>query len=371
MNAKAAWYHVSNIDEIDTPALLFYPERIEENISGVKKILNNIDRLRPHVKTHKCIEVAQLMLSAGITKFKCATIAEAEMLAIAKAPDVLFAYQPVLIKLHRLLGLIKTYKHTKFSCLIDNISSATMIAAEAEKSSAAITVFIDVNTGMNRTGIIPALVFKLYEACLKLNGITVQGLHVYDGHIYTSNLQQRSMECEASFAEVETVINQIEAKGNKKLDVVAGGTPTFPVFAKMTNVECSPGTFILWDAGYQKLFPDLPFVPAALIITRVISILNDDTFCLDIGHKSISAENDLANRVVFLNAPDVKFIAHSEEHLVIKTSNKNAFKIGDVLYGLPVHICPTCALYEEATIINNEKADCTWKIIARNRIIAL
>src|SRR3954470_13475918 len=122
------WYEIENIDSIDTPALVVYKERVEENVRIVLSMIDDIKRLRPHVKTHKTKEVTLMLLEAGISKFKCATIAEAEMLAMTEAPDVLLAYQPVGPKLHRFIRLIKQYPATRFSCLIDNVSSAKTIS---------------------------------------------------------------------------------------------------------------------------------------------------------------------------------------------------------------------------------------------------
>ena len=369
--AAAPWYKVDNIDQVDTPALLFYPDRIKENIAIAKNMTGDVTRLRPHVKTHKCTEVTRLMLDAGITKFKCATIAEAEMLAMSGAPDVLLAYQPVEIKLHRFIKLIKQYRRTCFSCLADNAASAAMMAAAAVKAGEVLNVFIDVNTGMNRTGIVPAGVPGLYAACSQLKGLTVMGLHAYDGHIYTHDVQQRTKECLAAFSAVQQLAQTVAAMGYATPVIVAGGTPTFPIFAGMDGVECSPGTFVLWDEGYGKLFPDMPFSPAALVVTRVVSLPGDYTVCLDLGHKGIAAENAIASRVRFLNAPDVTFISHSEEHLVIRTVAPRRFNINDVLYGVPVHICPTCALYDSAAIVTNHAVAGEWKIIARNRMITV
>jgi D-serine deaminase-like pyridoxal phosphate-dependent protein len=98
-------------------------------------------------------------------------------------------------------------------------------------------------------------------------------------------------------------------------------------------------------------------------------LINENTVCLDLGHKSIAAENILNERIRFLNAPEVEFIGHSEEHLVIRCEQKNCFKIGDVLYGLPVHICPSCALYDYANIIVENNIVDEWAIIARKRKI--
>src|ERR1700709_211265 len=113
--AEENWYKIKDVDQLDTPCLVIYPERVKENIRILKGMIDDVARLRPHVKTHKCKDAALLMIAAGITKFKCATIAEAEMLGMANAPDVLLAYQPVGPKLERLIGLIRAYPETQFS----------------------------------------------------------------------------------------------------------------------------------------------------------------------------------------------------------------------------------------------------------------
>src|SRR3982751_4513709 len=94
-SARTDWYRVSNVDDVASPALLVYPDRVEENIRRMIRIAGGVERLRPHMKTNKLPEVIRMQMDQGITKFKCATIAEAEMVAGCGAPDVLLAYQPV------------------------------------------------------------------------------------------------------------------------------------------------------------------------------------------------------------------------------------------------------------------------------------
>lgn len=365
------WYEVTNIANFDTPALLFYPERIQSNITIASNIIRDDSLLRPHVKTHKCGEVTRMMMNAGVNKFKCATIAEAEMLAMNQAADVLLAYQPVGIKINRFLQLIKTYPNTKFSCLVDNEASLNAISKAAVQENVIIHLFIDVDTGMHRTGILPEQTLQLYRLCLDTESIVLLGFHAYDGHINTTDLEQRTKECYAGFNSLSQLVMNLTNDSKNRMVIVAGGTPTFPIYAQMDSVECSPGTFILYDHGYQQSFPDLPFLPAALVVTRVIAVLDEYTVCLDLGHKAIAAENCLDHRIRFLNAPGVVFIGHSEEHLVISTKTSHQLKLGDVLYGLPVHICPTCALYDIANIVVDRKMAGEWKIIARNRKITI
>ena len=366
------WYNINNIDEVDSPALVIYPERVKENIRVLISMIDDITRLRPHVKTHKTTEATALMMEAGIQKFKCATIAEAEMLAMAAAPDVLLAYQPVGAKLQRFIALIKTYLKTEFSCLVDNVDAAENIASAAVVNYISIPVYIDLNIGMNRTGIQPSgQAVQLYKKCSALKGIFPVGLHAYDGHIHTKNFQQRTKECNDAFKRVEELQQELMNQGYAKPIIVAGGSPTFPIHAKRSAIECSPGTFIFWDKGYQQLLEEQDFLPAALVITRVISLPGETKLCLDLGHKSIAAENELNRRIWFINAPELTFISQSEEHLVVDAGANHTYKIGDALYGIPIHICPTCALYERALIIENNIVSDEWKIIARDRKISI
>jgi len=364
------WYEIKNAEQVDSPALVIYRQRVVENINTLKKMIDDPERLRPHVKTHKTKEPVQLMMEAGIQKFKCATIAEAEMLALAGVQDVLLAYQPVGPKINRFLRLIKIYSSTHFSCLVDNLESVKALSEAASKLETEVTVYIDLNLGMNRTGIEPGeKAIQLYISCRDSHGIVPVGLHAYDGHIKVTDFQKRTEECNHAFTPVERIKNKLIEKGFDKPAIVAGGSPTFPVHAKRKNVECSPGTFIYWDKGYESLYPEQHFLTAALVVTRIVSLPAPNILCLDLGHKSISAENELQRRVHFLNAPELKFVAHSEEHLVAETPTEHKYKVGDVLYGLPFHICPTVALYDQAFVVEDQYVNGNWNIIARGRRI--
>ncbi len=364
------WFEINNIETIDTPALIFYKERIEENIRQAKKLVSNLSRPRPHVKTNKCEEVCELMMREGITKFKCATIAEAEMLGNIGAPDVLLAYQPTGPKITRLLKLVERFPITKFSCLVDNFQSAQELSRKFSSSMFTIDVFIDVNVGMNRTGIPAEKVMELFEKIFPLHSTIIAGLHAYDGHITEQNFSERKNECAAAFGKVFAVKNEIEKRYEKKLSLIAGGSPTFSVHVENEEAECSPGTFVLWDWSYKTTYPEEPFKLAALVASRVVSIVNETMMTIDLGHKSVAAENPLP-RVHFLNALNAIPAGHSEEHMKLVVPNTEKFKIGDVLYGVPVHICPTVALYERAFVAENQSVVDEWKITARDKRITV
>jgi len=362
------WYQVKEIETIDSPALIVYKERVQQNINSIIA-MKDVAQLRPHIKTNKIAEVCAMMLAKGITKFKCATIAEAEMLGMIKAPDVLLAYQPTPTKAKRFVQLVQQYPATHFSCLIDDAVNAYNISTVFSENKFCIDVYIDLNDGMNRTGIQPANAFDLFDECENFKGINIIGLHVYDGHIRDTDIEERRRRTDEAFTTVIDLAGKIEAATGKQPKIVAGGSPTFPVHALRSNVECSPGTFVFWDHGYKTQLPDEPFEYAALVITRVISIIDEYTICVDLGHKSVAAENVIERRIHFLNAENVQPVGQSEEHLVLKVDDASVYNIGDVFYGVPYHICPTVALYERAVVVEKNEAVDEWKIIARNRKI--
>src|SRR5690606_7319487 len=116
-----AWCHIANVGEVMSPALAVYPERLEENIRRIITMAGGTERLRPHVKAHRMVELVRMQLNQGIVKFKCATIAEAEMTAVAGAKDILLAYQPVGPNVRRLFQLRHKFPEVRFSTIADDI----------------------------------------------------------------------------------------------------------------------------------------------------------------------------------------------------------------------------------------------------------
>ena len=298
------WWTVKNVEEIASPALLIYPERIEENIRRMIALAGGVARLRPHIKTHKLAEIVRMQLEQGITRFKAATIAEAEMAASCEAPDVLLAYQPVGPNGARLLRLVQMFPTTRFAAVVDDLSVVRQLSDLFTAADRVLEVFVDVDCGMHRTGAAPDdRAVQLYKEISRSSGLKVAGLHAYDGHIHDADPVVRKARCEAAFGPVHELRARLIQAGLSVPIIVAGGTPTFPFHASRPDVECSPGTCLLWDAGYGHNLPDLDFLPAALVLTRVVSKPGPERLCLDLGHKAIAAENPHP-RVELLELPE-------------------------------------------------------------------
>jgi D-serine deaminase-like pyridoxal phosphate-dependent protein len=369
-------YALADVPSVFSPALVFYPALIRQNIARVIEMAGGPQRLRPHVKTHKTREIARMLLEAGVTRHKCATIAEAEMLASVGAPDVLIAYPLVGPNLARLVELIRKFPATTFSTLIDNRAATQALAATVAAAGLQVGVMLDLDVGQHRTGIpVGPEAAELYRLAASLPGLIPNGFQLYDGHNNQPDRAAREAAVRQFLAPVLELRSQLEAAGVPVPRLVCGGTPSFPVYAGLTEVpgiECSPGTFVLHDAGYGLKYPDLAGItPAAVLVTRVISRPTPDRVTLDLGNKAVAADPVLEKRVTLLDFPPYTTVGHNEEHLIVETPAAHRYQPGDVVYALPGHICPTVALHKEVLVAEGGHIVGRWTVASRDRVLTV
>jgi D-serine deaminase-like pyridoxal phosphate-dependent protein len=364
-------YSLKDPESIPSPALLFYPQLIAQNLRRAVEIAGSPDRLRPHVKTHKTREIVRLELDLGITKHKCATLAEADMLAECGAGHVLVAYPLVGPNLQRFLDLIEQHPKTQFAAIADHPDSLRALANAASARRLTVEAFVDLNVGMNRTGVaLGSQSAALYRLLTELPGVKPGGLHVYDGQNTQPELRERTAAAEKHLGRAAKLRMELERCGLPVPRLILGGTPTFAIHARANfpGLECSPGTMALYDVGYASRFADITgFTPAAVVFTRVISRPTSDRVTFDVGTKAIAADPAMETRCRLADLPEAKIVAHNEEHLVVETPNANRWKPGDHTFALPAHVCPTVALYPKAITVENGHVTGEWAIAARDR----
>lgn len=363
------WLGITNADEIPSPALLLDDARMASNLASMLRIAGDPARLRPHLKTHKLPPLVRRQVEAGITKAKVATIAEAEMAAVYGVHDVLLSMQPVGPNAHRLARLAALFPQVRFSAIVDAPEVVAHLAQAMidSDSGRVLGAFVDLDIGQHRTGVVsgPGAV-AVVEEIGRHPTLQFRGLHAYDGHLGIVDPVARAVACDAAFVEVETLRDHLVSAGIRVPVIIAGGSPTFPMHARRTGVELSPGTTVLWDAGYGTRLADLPFEPAAFLLTRVVSRPAPDCLCLDLGHKAVGSEM-APPRAIFPALPEAEAISHSEEHLVLRTPRAGEFALGDVLYAIPWHVCPTVALHQDAWLVRDGRAVERWTVEARAR----
>lgn len=372
MNAE---YLLHDPSQVHSPSLLFYKTLIARNIKNMVERVGSPSRLRPHVKTHKTRQIVQMEREAGITKQKCATIAEAEMLAQCHVPDILLSYPMVGPNCERFARLVKKYSLSHFSVIADSEAGIQQLSDALKKANVTVDVLLDIDVGQHRTGV-PAgpKARELYEQLDRSPGIRPGGFHVYDGHNHQHPIEERKAAVQELLDPVLELRTALLKAGLPVLRMVFGGTPTFPVFATMeiAGAECSPGTCVLNDFNYGQWFQDLnEFTPAALLLTRVISRPTPTRVTFDLGYKAVASDPPAGKRCVLLDVPKAEAVLHNEEHLVVETPDAERFQPGDVAYAMPSHVCPTCALHQFAYVVENGKVVDRWDIAARDRVLTV
>jgi D-serine deaminase-like pyridoxal phosphate-dependent protein len=364
-------FRVEDTAALLSPSLVVDRGLVRRNVDQMAAMARSADRLRPHVKTHKMPAVVRLCEDQGVSTHKCATIAEAEMVAAAGGADVLLAYPVVGPNIGRLAALVRNYPGVMFRAMVDDTDVALALSDGVGWLDRPLPVLVDLEVGMGRTGIAPGEGAEaLYELIDRLPNLIPDGLSAYDGHIHDADPRARAEAARPGIEQTLRLRDRLLAKGLPVPRLVLGGTPTFPIHAALEEpgVECSPGTCTLHDVGYTNRYPDLPFTPAAALLTRVISRPRPGRLCLDLGHKAVAADPS-GPRAWLPDIPDARFVIHSEEHLVVDTERAHLYPPGAALLAFPTHICPTCALHRRAYVVEDGRLVDEWEVAARDRVL--
>ncbi|MEM1484322.1 D-TA family PLP-dependent enzyme [Oscillospiraceae bacterium PP1C4] len=366
-------YTIANADQLITPALVYYKEIITANTEKAIRLAGGAQRLWPHVKSHKMSEMVKLQMQLGISRFKCATIAEAEMLADCGAPNILLAYPLVGPNIQRFLTLEKSYPALRFWAIGDDYAQLKQLAEMSDAAGIETHVLIDMNLGMNRTGVPMDQAERLYASCALLKGIKLCGFHCYDGNHNDPNIELRLQSVAKAAQTIAGIKKSLSYKNIVCPIFVMGGTPSFPCHAQYPDVYLSPGTAFITDHGYFSGLRDLNFVPGAAVLTRVISHPAEGLFTLDLGYKGI-ASDPAGARGVIIGMENAQPLFQSEEHWVFRMREdcgEAIPEIGTLLYVIPTHICPTSALYPSVQVVENGQIVDCWEVTARNRKLTI
>jgi D-serine deaminase-like pyridoxal phosphate-dependent protein len=351
-------YAVDQTENILTPALVIYPELVDHNIRQTLQLLEgNPDRWRIHVKTAKLQSTMERLVSHGVVNFKAATTLELLTACASGAKDVLVAYPVMGANARRLLEISEQYDDVQVSVLIEN---EAQLQQWRDKN---VGIFLDINPGMDRTGIALShseRVFSLVSGVKNL-GLEFRGLHYYDGQYGSLTEQERCSVVHQGYDQLLNLVRVLERAGHSIREIVTAGTPTFPCSLSYTPFHSaefihrvSPGTIVYCDAtSLAQLSHDYGYQPAALVLTRVVSQPRDGMITCDAGHKSVSADAGVPTCIV-LGHPELLPLSPSEEHLPMSVRpGAHIPSIGDQLYLLPRHICPTVNNFNSALLVKN------------------
>ncbi len=373
MLSEFAWderHRVAAIEEVLTPALVIYPEIVASNIARTLHLLGgDPDRWRPHIKTAKLAYTLRMLIERNVRNFKCATTLELLVACNSGAADVLLAYPVVGTNARRVLEIVSQFPHVRISVLVENGEQVQ------QWRGSSVGVFVDINPGMNRTGVeqdqtdkVLRLVRAIEEAHLQFTG-----LHYYDGQYGGLDEPERTAAAHAGYDRLLKLVIAIQDSGMSVPEVITAGTPTFPCSLAFEGFHgagfihrVSPGTIVYSDATSLAQLPaEYGYAPAALVLTRVVSRPHNGIITCDAGHKAVSADAGVPMCVV-AGHPELTPLAPSEEHLPMELNRETTGpQVGEALYLLPRHVCPTVNNFDSALLVRDGQIASVEKVTAR------
>jgi D-serine deaminase-like pyridoxal phosphate-dependent protein len=369
MNATLESYRVANAEALSTPALLIYADMIDANIDAALRMMHgDTNRWRPHLKTAKLGYTIRRMVERGVRTAKCATTLELATALDAGMEDMVVAFPVMGANAMRVREIAAAHPDRKIAALVEGPDQLD------EWRGSSVGVFVDLNSGMNRTGIaedrfeeVRGFVSQVLHA-----GLQFRGLHHYDGHIHNADVSA-SKEAHEGYARLIELIAYLERSGIEVAEVITSGTPAMPHalgFAGFNGASfvhrVSPGTIIYNDRSSLKELPDYGFVPAALVLSTVVSRPLPNRVTCDAGHKAVSADSGVPTCEV-LGWPGLTGLKPSEEHLPIEVTGGEMPSRGELLYLIPTHICPTVNNFDRAVIVRGGEVESIEPVTARGR----
>jgi D-serine deaminase-like pyridoxal phosphate-dependent protein len=365
-----ARYRVSGIEDVLSPALVMYPDVIASNIEQTLKLVSgDSERWRVHVKTAKAENTLRMLLDRGIRNFKCATTLELLVACRSGAADILLAYPVMSANARRTCEIAQQFPEVRISVLAENEEQVR------QWRDSRVGIFVDINPGMNRTGIeqshrarIVALVGAITDA-----GLEFRGLHYYDGQYGGLAESERARAARQGYDCLLEIVGALQRTGVNVPEVITAGTPTFPCsldyegFRRGNFIHrVSPGTIVYCDATSLEQLPgEYGYRPAVLVLTRVVSSPHPGIITCDAGHKAVSADAGVPTCVV-VGHPELGPLSPSEEHLPIAVAEGVAGPaVGEALYLLPRHICPTVNNFDWALLVRNGNIESMENVSAR------
>jgi D-serine deaminase-like pyridoxal phosphate-dependent protein len=330
---------------LQTPALLVDAPALEWNLARMAEALP-AERLRPHVKAHKCSELARRQRAAGHENFTCATIREMEVMAGAGlGRDLLLANE--VLDYSRLTPLVES--GAQVTVAVD--SNETIAAAAAAGIPA---VLIDVNVGLPRCGCDPVVAGRLASAA-RARGLLVRGVMGYEGHaVGLADRGERIRKVETSMALLAAAYHDVGGEV-----ISAGGTGTFDINEVATEIQA--GSYVLMDTAYAKL--GLPFRSALSVLATVISVNPGGWAVADCGLKALGMDH--GNPSMINDAP-VWFC--SDEHITFGPVDGQPLpRVGDQVEAVPAHVDPTVAYHERMHVVDADRTEvlATWPVDMR------
>ncbi len=359
--------------EVDTPALVVSEAILQRNIAGMAAFGASVGvSLRPHIKTHKTVQIARLQVAAGAIGVTCAKVGEAEvMVNEAGIEDVLLAYPTIgEAKFRRLVALME---RARIVVATDSLEAARMMSAAMTRYDRRLDVMLEVNTGQHRSGVtVGAEAVAIALDIARLPNLRLVGIMTHEGHANSAPPDEiEGIAIAAGEVMVETA-EEIRTHGIELPTVSVGSTPAAFYTPSVAGVtEMRPGTYVFNDVSAFRYGRFGVQDCAARFVATVVSRPDPHRAVLDTGSKSLAMDPSRAHpgHGYIVNHPDVTIAKLSEEHGVCAIPDgEEGFAVGDRVEVIPNHVCPTVNLMDDLLIARDGRIIDTWKVAARGKV---
>lgn len=328
---------------VATPCFVVFEDALLHNLQVTAARCGGVQRLMPHIKTHRAGWIVARLVRSGIAAFKVATVAEAGMVLGAGAHRLVWAYPTVNPQhLADFLSLARQHPHAVLGALVDSPQglAAWRQVAGAGQWPPNLALHVDLDPGMGRTGV--AIGAGALELALGARATgSFGGWHVYDGHIHDRDIDVRRARVAAVAATIRPLVAQGRDLGLSS-EVIAGASYSFDLWPEDLATFVGPGSWAYSSAQHDAELPHLQWKPAAFVLATVVS-RHGSRVTLDAGSKAVSPDKPMPDRFRW----DSPIVMMNEEHAVVEAEGLN---VGDRVMLLPRHACTTAYLYGQALV---------------------
>lgn len=357
------------VDTLDTPSMIADLDLVEANIKKLMdKLLPTGLDIRPHLKTTKSAILAGKMVKAGAKGGCVAKVSEAEVIAAAGFDDLFITCEIIgPAKVQRLVELYR--KHRKIRIVVDSEAGATAIDEALAKAGIdePISVLIDLDVGLHRTGVLPGdPAMTLAQHVQSLKHLKLIGLHGYEGHLqHLHDKEDRKSQCLQSMETLTTTADVLRKAGFNIEVVTTGGTGTAEFCATVPGVtELQPGSFIFMDTDYRNAVGTF-YSNSLTILSTVLSKQGPRSVTIDSGLKSLTTDSGLAE----CKDPRYTYGVLGDEHGSLSWEEGTpALSVGDRVEMVPSHIDPTVNLHDFYYAHRGGVIEEIWPVDSRGKV---
>lgn len=363
-----------DVEQVDTPALLLDLDKMEQNIADISSFAREAGvAVRPHIKTHKSVEIAKRQIEAGAVGLTVAKVGEAEVMVAGGIKDIFIAY-PLAAKA-KLERVRKLMDQAKVTVAVDSVEQADILE-ECFDPKSPLNVWIKVNSGLNRVGVEPnEEVVELAKYVRGLSSLHLDGIFTHAGHSYAASSREEVERI--ALEEADAVVRSAELCEDAGMEIAhrsIGSTPTFRIAGAVDGItEIRPGNAVFYDMVQVGLGVATKDQCALTVLSNVVSVKND-RIVIDAGSKTLALDQgahgnaSIAGHGYVVEHPEFVIARLSEEHGVIPVDGVVDVKLNDRLTIIPNHACVVANLFETYLVHRDGKVIDEWKVDARGRL---